>query len=83
MKNMKWTHKINTTNIKISQKNGLLQHLMPMCNGPTRSLTSLIGGGKMMNISKNGGPIEPTVQNPPSSPLRTKMTVGRCVMTKL
>ena len=35
--------------------------LMPMCNGPSNSLILLTGGGKIMSISKNGGPIEPIV----------------------
>ena len=62
MRNRKWTHKINTQNIKnLIENNGLLGHLMPMCSGLSYSLALLTGGGKMTSIFKNGEPIDPKI----------------------
>ena len=54
------TKKKEPSRKNLIENNGLLGHLMPMCNGASCSLALLTDGGKMMSVSKNGGPIEPT-----------------------
>ncbi|RDX94724.1 Retrovirus-related Pol polyprotein from transposon 17.6, partial [Mucuna pruriens] len=50
----KWSHEINTPNIKdLTKKNRLFRHLMLVGNGHSSSLALLVGGNDVMGILKN------------------------------